>query len=469
MQNTNKLKQRLQANVASLGWNTPASQAAAAVIATSCLTTDREDYVETVADLPDLEITQIPSGHTVYVKDIGTFAVSLRGKWLDLDGNTLRTDYLVTALFAIGGNWANTTGTGANTGNTALTPQIVCGEDPNNKFCKFNSEGYTYGSVLAQKEDGTLWGWGNNACGKLGFYGSWNYNWPDERAYNVAEPRPVCAPFTDWTCFGSTYYSSHAVRANGTLWSWGYSRCGMLGNNTAGTYEYSPIQIATEYSDWCAVGTGGAAAAAIRTNGTLWTWGCNINGQLGDGTIECRSSPVQVLGGYTDWCKVIGGSFMWFVAQRTSGELWSWGRNNYGQLGINSTVDQCSPVQVLGNFKWCDIDAGRGNVIGIKDDGTLWGWGRNDCGNQQLGLNVFVDTNMSSPVQISGETTWCDIKVGSWGTFATKTDGSVWGFGWTGPLSYDGPGGTLPTITPIPSILKVEWHKGYTTIFRASE
>ena len=140
--------------------------------------------------------------------------------------------------------------------------------------------------------------------------------------------------------------------------------------------------------------------------GTLWVWGYNGQGQLGDGTITERSSPVQIPG--TSWNDITGGS-QHSLARKTDGTLWSWGYNVYGQLGDGTRTYRSSPVQIPGT-SWNNVAGGSSHSLARKTDGTLWAWGVNEFG--QLGDGT--KTYRSSPIQIPG-TSWNDIATSAYG------------------------------------------------------
>jgi alpha-tubulin suppressor-like RCC1 family protein len=149
--------------------------------------------------------------------------------------------------------------------------------------------------------------------------------------------------------------------------------------------------------------------AAVKTDGTLWTWGLNGSGSLGQNNTTRRSSPTQV-GALTNWSSASMGDSC-CIAIKTDGTLWSWGNAYTGRLGQNDIVSKSSPVQVGALTTWASASAGKKNgthVTAIKTDGTLWSWGNNN--NGQLGQNDLV--NRSSPVQVGGLTTWAQSSAG---------------------------------------------------------
>jgi alpha-tubulin suppressor-like RCC1 family protein len=269
-------------------------------------------------------------------------------------------------------------------------------------------------STLATKTDGTLWSWGEGAIyGQLGLGNTNNYS----------SPKQVGA-LTTWLNISAGSYHGVAIKTDGTLWSWGYNSAGQLGLGTSGaaSYKSSPNQVGA-LTTWSVVAGGGAHTLAIKTDGTLWAWGVSTFGQLGLGNTTRYSSPKQV-GTLTNWLK-LQCSYDFSVAIKTDGTLWSWGRNNTGQLGSGGVISRSSPVQVGALTTWSKITNGTNYTIAIKTDGTLWSWGFN--GNGQLGLGNTTD--YYSPKQVGALTTWPTIAAGSGHTLAVKTDGALWSWG----------------------------------------
>jgi alpha-tubulin suppressor-like RCC1 family protein len=120
------------------------------------------------------------------------------------------------------------------------------------------------------------------------------------------------------------------------------------------------------FTNWCQVSAGSNFSLAVRQNGTAWAWGGGANGRLGDNSTADKSSPVSVVGGFTDWCQVSGGG-RGGQGLRTNGTIWSWGYNAQGQLGDNTIVSKSSPVSVVGGFTdWCQVSAGYNNSLAIR-------------------------------------------------------------------------------------------------------
>lgn len=263
-------------------------------------------------------------------------------------------------------------------------------------------------SSFGIKTNGTLWSWGYNGSGQLGDGTTTNRNLPVQVTSGV---------MNNWDYVVSGTNHSLAIKTDGTLWAWGDNNYGQVGNGTASNLQLLPIQIGFD-TNWAGVSAGGTSSYAIKNNGTLWSWGHNNYGQLGDGTLINKNIPTQI-GSASTWSSVIGG-LAHTIALKTNGSIWTWGLNLYGQLGDSSTVDKSTPIQIGNSTNWVLIDAGLYNSVAKKNDGSLWGWGSNNYGQIGDGTN----TQRILPVQIGNQTTWQSSDVGGH-TLALKTDGSI--------------------------------------------
>ena len=257
---------------------------------------------------------------------------------------------------------------------------------------------------------------------------SWGYNNFGQLGQNdkVNRSSPVqIGALSTWLNISTGYYSSIATKTDGTLWSWGSNSFGQLGQNNT-VYKSSPVQVGA-LTTWLNISVGTYSCLATKTDGTLWSWGSNNAGQLGQNDKVYRSSPVQI-GALTTWSKISVG-YSSCLATKTDGTLWSWGLNNNGQLGQNIaySVNKSSPVQVGALTTWLNISSGLYTCLATKTDGTLWAWGYNN--NGQLGQNIAYTVNRSSPVQVGALTTWSNISSGRYSCLATKTDGTLWSWG----------------------------------------
>ena len=259
-----------------------------------------------------------------------------------------------------------------------------------------------------------LYGWGSNANGRLG----------DGTVVDRSSPVQIGAS-TTWSSVSSgTGSGAHAIKLDGTLWGWGANNNGQVGDNT-GVSRSSPVQIGA-LTNWYQVSSG-FCVAAIKTDGTLWTWGLNFYGSLGinQGALSYNSSPVQV-GALTTWAQVSANFGSRMAAIKTDGTLWAWGRNNNGQVGDGTTVHRSSPVQVGALTNWSYVSVSGYHTHATKTDGTFWSWGV--AGQGRLGDNQALSAR-SSPIQIGSLTNWDKPACGNRHTIAQKTDGTLWGWG----------------------------------------
>ena len=222
-----------------------------------------------------------------------------------------------------------------------------------------------------------------------------------------------------------------AIKNDGSLWAWGGNELGQLGNGQT-TDQFSPIQIGND-KDWAKISAGQEYSLAIKNDGTLWAWGNNKNGQLGDGTTINKTVPSKI-GSDADW-QLISAGFNHSLAIKVSGSLWAWGNNNNSQLG-NSGGNMFYPIQVGIDTDWRLAGAGGStsfqHSVAIKKDGTLWQWG-------------FLGGFLSGvPEQLGNEKIWEKLSVGSAHNLALKTDGSIWSWGsnWYGKLGTGSTGGS---------------------------
>lgn len=261
------------------------------------------------------------------------------------------------------------------------------------------------------RADGTLWTWGNGSVvGALG----------DTSELVRVTPTQVGVA-TNWAevALGSNF--GLGLRTNGTLWGWGHNVNGQVGNGTTNNLTL-PVQVATGRS-WRQVAAGPNFSAAVATDGTLWTWGSNGSGQLGHGDTAQRNAPTQV-GTESDWSQVTCG-YAFMLGIKANGELWSWGINLYGQLGHGTTGQQVAPIRVGSASDWVDVAAGFGQVLARRADGGLWAWGMNSAG--QLGIGNT--THQSLPIRVGTDSDWDQIACGTFNSGARKRNGTVWAWG----------------------------------------
>lgn len=306
---------------------------------------------------------------------------------------------------------------------------------------------------FALKTDNTLWAWGNNSFGQLGFGDFTQRQYPTQVSYEVFWKKISC---------GLTH--SAAIKSNGTLSTWGRNEYGQLG---LGNLTTTNIPTLINYDiDWRYVACGGFHTLAIKNDGTLWTCGKNTHGQLGLGDRENRSSFTQV-GSDTDW-KLVSAGREYSVAIKNNGSMWSWGMNRdtlnppiFGLLGLgdlNTTV-VTTPRQVGLDYSWKYIDCGGYHSAAIKNNNTLWMWGRNDYG--QLGLDdtnirdipIEVVESQGAPSNIYSSSGWKQVSCGDMHTIGLRINATLWFWGSRYPGTSTN---TIPTLE-LSSIYSLNW------------
>jgi alpha-tubulin suppressor-like RCC1 family protein len=376
-------------------------------------TANRKVCVATVNDLPDLSLNTIMPGTVLWVNSLNIPVIAQVGCWTGLDDREVRNDCLIKQVWSWGVNSVGQLGDNTTTSRSSPVSVVAGFTD----WCQI-SAGANHTAAI--RTSGSAWTWGSNLFGQLG----------DNTTSNKSSPVSVVGGFTDWRQIGAGQFFTVAVRTGGTMWSWGAA--GALGDNNF-TSRSSPVSVVGGFTDWCQVSAGSLHTVALRTGGSAWAWGCNGQGRLGDNTTIDRSSPVSVVGGFTNWSQVSGGGLN-TVAIRTNGCAWAWGYNASGQVGDGTTTNRSSPVSVVGGFTdWCQVDSSSNpqlicssTTVAVRTNGSAWSWGSNLYG--RLGDNTT--TNKSSPVSVvGGFTDWCQTSAGSFHSVAVRTGGSAWAWG----------------------------------------
>lgn len=330
--------------------------------------------------------------------------------------------------------------------------------------------------TLAVQADGSLWSWGRNDKGQLG-----------DGAADRSSPAKINpgAPGAQWISVGAGNRFSVALRSDHTLWAWGDHSKGQIGDGQIlSAIQSTPKQVGG--AEWQAVRAGDQYVVAIKTDGTLWSWGYDANGQLGVGDQSIHASPTQEATGraplwWGRWTQIAAGyahtlatsadaipaawgwnawgnlgngdtnqrlvpdwlspnaPASWFrlsagydfsLGVDGNGQLWSWGRNQYGQIGApSSQAYSAEPGQWISSpLLWESISAGNRHGMAVRMDGTLWTWGSNS--NGQLGTGVALGTSFAPPTQESTRaTSWVAVYGRQDSSIAARVDGSVWAWG----------------------------------------
>jgi Regulator of chromosome condensation (RCC1) repeat len=229
------------------------------------------------------------------------------------------------------------------------------------------------------------------------------------------------------------------MKSDGTVWAWGGNNYGQLGDNST-TQRNVPVQV-SGLSGVTAIAVGSAAfhSLALKSDGTVWAWGSNATGQIGNNSLTDSHVPVQVLSGVT----AIAAGDSHSLAVKSGGTVWAWGYNGFGQLGNNSTTDSHVPVQVVGASGITAIAGGYGHSLALKSDATVWAWGMNGFG--QLGNNSITESLVA--VQVSGLSGVTAIAGAHYHSLALKSGGTVWAWGYN---SNGQLGDTTTTFRKVP-------------------
>jgi alpha-tubulin suppressor-like RCC1 family protein len=260
---------------------------------------------------------------------------------------------------------------------------------------------------LAIKTDGTLWAWGYNNRGQIG----------NNSLTNALSPIQIGSD-SNWDNVFCGNSHSFGIKTDGTLWGWGWNRFGQLGDNTT-VDKLEPIQIGT--STWLKVSAYLSYTLGIQTDGSLWVWGNNFDGVFCNGsrdTVNLTTSPIPVRIGFdSDWVDIAAGD-RHAIAKKSNGTVYSWGYNHQGQLGNGfvyySWVLSSTPAFANASKIYC----GQDTSLVIKDDGTIWWWGFN-----------FISSPIASPTQFETANDWVALACKGTHCLAIKSNGTLWSWG----------------------------------------
>ena len=342
-------------------------------------------------------------------------------------------------LWAWGNNQSGALGLGTSGTNQSVPAQIGTDSD-------WSQLSVSFDHVIALKSNGSLWGWGKNNYGQLG------------TGTIVSENSPIqIGSDNDWVLITTGTHCSAALKSNGTLWSWGDNSNGKLGLGSI-VSQLTPLQAGTD-NTWVSYSMGCTSSMGIKSDGTLWGCGTLYDASLGDitsTTTSIHSISVQI-GTENNWVGINCGDLT--MALKSDGSLWDWGWNFVGQIGNGTLTTQYYPLLISvqndcikvanavvrttctltstgelvnygslnyvspGDKNWISISTGWNHHVGIKSNGTLWAWGLSNS-------HAEMETVSMTPVQIGAESNWVSTSVRTYHTLALKTDGTLWAWGY---------------------------------------
>ena len=286
--------------------------------------------------------------------------------------------------------------------------------------------------TLAIRNDGTVAAWGDNNSGQLGD-GSFD-----------SKTMTTVTGLTSITALAVGMNHSIALKSDGTVWAWGQNSSGELGRSTSATpLSLVPLQV-PGLSGVVGIASGFNHVLAVKSDGSVWGWGFNGDGQIGDGTSTSREAPTRISIASCTGCKVSTGGYSSY-ALRTDGTVLAWGANNYAQLANGSLlVSQFVPAPIAGLTDVATLSTGAAHALVIKKDGSVSGWGWNELG--QVGINS-TDPIVITPTRIVALNNVSSIHAGGVHSMALMPDGTVLAWGVGGAV---GDGLDRDTIIPTP-------------------
>lgn len=357
----------------------------------------------------------------------GTFSSTISQEFVDAEAlasaieqaNALRVEHpCVTQIPNVLWGWGRNLHGGIGVGNTAVQTYPVMVGYSSLDWVNVKAGAFF---TIAIKTDGSLWSWGSNYEGELG---QGDRSIFPSTAHNLLYPKQVGTDL-DWLRISAGEQFAAAVKSDGSLWTWGYNFSGQLGQGDNAD-KLVPTRVGTG-TDWMDVSCGTTHMLAIKTDGTVWGAGSNNVGELGDGTTT--DSSVFVQAGIDSFSSIftgisIGGSTTNAnsLAVKSDGTLWLWGKDFITSASVLSPTlyDSSNWVSVSAGAR-----AGSGFIVGVKSDGTLWGIGDNTAG--QLGLGDVIYRSVFT--QSGSDTNWLSVSCGTLYTTSIKTDGTLWGCG----------------------------------------
>lgn len=270
--------------------------------------------------------------------------------------------------------------------------------------------------TVALDDKGRVWTWGRNNSGQLGDVARTSI---DKNPQYVELPKKIIA-------IAAGDQHTLAVDLEGNVWAWGRNVYGQLGRNATDAENAVPklVQASSDnsssFTEIVAVASGMEHSVALKSDGTVFSWGRNSYGQLGNGETLMINEKALEVPGISRIMEIAAGDNHTVALKQDQTTVWAWGTNRLGQLGDGGREDKLTPVQVQGMNEVTKIATGDNHTIAVKQDGSVWMWGKNTSGTQ---------SSRTTPIQITGMNEAVAIGGGGYSdsfTLAVKTDGTVW-------------------------------------------
>ena len=315
------------------------------------------------------------------------------------------------SMYTWGGNDSGQLGDGTTTGKTVPTLIKATG------WLDIATGGMHTAAVKRDSTTGgTLWTWGRNDKGQLGVIDTTVRYAPTQITTCTTNGTTTAVCGTTWSRVAAGALHTVAMQQSGAVYSWGANTRGQMGIGTI-TAGFTSPWLVSGTKKFKSIAAGGDHTLGILDDYTLWVWGANYFGQLGDGTIDDKSAPVQVIGGEglsNDWRMVSAGgghndagSDMpsnggHSLGVKTDGTLWAWGSNAYGQLGTGRTEDAIVPTKIgPAGVIFTSVSAGKLHSFAMDDVGKLWAWGYNLNGQLGNGTSGTTAKNILVPTRLN--------------------------------------------------------------------
>ncbi|SDJ63800.1 Por secretion system C-terminal sorting domain-containing protein [Flavobacterium noncentrifugens] len=317
--------------------------------------------------------------------------------------------YHAVALKSDGSLWAWGKNVSGQLGDGTFEDKTTPAQIGSNKNWLMISAGNEH--TMAIKNDGTLWAWGENTYGQLG----------DSTYISSNLPKQIGTD-TDWKYVSAGSIFTLALKEDGSLWSWGWNDHYELGTGNTESVTF-PTHVG-EDTDWQMVSASTLSATAIKTDHSIWSWGANVEGSLGAVILQFQEIPAQIGANVFDYGTTSSGGFT-SMNIKTDGTIWGWGFNAYGTVGNGSSSNVRVPVRIGSDSDWVQAVTSTSITRGIKENGQLWVWGKNDIG--QLGDGTTINKN--SPVLIEPDKSWKSVSGRREFTIAIDSNNALWAWG----------------------------------------